>query len=187
MAYDKYAEGNKPYTAASGNVVLAADVNEANEQLAAMLGPLDRQLPMAGMGTAGSGWGNTTVPDPPAWLEGNQAGVVLLIELPVKEGEKVKSFTLLLGGTAAGTETAEGSIIVRRVQMADSATKATVVTLDDTDPWQLGGVGPLVQTYDVADFVIAAGYYYYLEFISVGDGAADCIYYGGTAEVQSGN
>jgi hypothetical protein len=174
-----YAAGNKVINAVSGNSALASVMDTADGELATLLGPRDVGLPAGAASSANWTW----VPNnnPPRHEDTAAGNYILHVPLPVKSGDYINSVRLLLGGLADGGESPDGEIVIYRAQMLTSTTKSVVATLDDTDPWQLGGAGPILVTYTGLAVTIATGYVYWLELASVGGGGGgdECYYYGG--------
>ncbi len=172
-----YAGGSKVVNAVTDTAVSASAHDDADTELATILGPRDIQLPVAGARGV-SNWTCSTANDPTRWVEGAQANEVLRVDLPVHSGMVIDEILLHLGGNAAGTETIDGEIVIYRCQIDTGATKSSVAVLDNTDPWQLGGASVAPAAFTGLGITIAGGYQYWLELASVGDGSADCYHYG---------
>jgi hypothetical protein len=142
MAYPKYAEGNKPYTAASGNAVLSADVNEANTQLAGMLGPLNVTASIASASwyryaTAtldAQRWDFRAdlITSPPQYWErlGSHANPLVLPLGTLRKGQKITACSVVIYGDATG-----GEIKLYKNLISSAAAAAASVGTAGTDPW----------------------------------------------------
>lgn len=180
MAYGELAEGDRVYDAAENLDVDDRDLNELQDQLAALLGPRDIVLPLVSHPGGGS-WVWNEDNDPPRWEETAAGNDILHISMPVHEGMVIDTVILLLGGNADGGEVPDGEITIYRAQVTDATSKAAIKNLDITDPWALGGNGPLKTIFAGLALTIAADYIYWLELASCGGGGGgdESYYYGG--------
>jgi hypothetical protein len=112
MTYPKLAEGNNPFAAVPGNPILAADHNELQSQLAAMLGPRYMAAPMelahwyefAGGSTHAQPWYLRVDQDPMYWFRPVAHQNPLRWSIPLLEGQKLTAVACVLRGDATGGE-----------------------------------------------------------------------------------
>lgn len=189
MAYDKLAEGNRPFDAVEDGDVDDRDINELMDQLKAMLGPNDYQIGLAGI--SGADWTEEEANDPPRISDSVGAGGILIIQLYPKQGMKIVEMNLMLGGLAAGTEANKGAIELVRCSIGDGTAAATVASFtpdDGNDVWARGGAGTHIENWPTINHTVAKDYTYHLKIKATGDGGgAECYFYGGVMNCQFGN
>jgi hypothetical protein len=188
MAHPKYAEGNRPFNAASNNSVASADHNESQDQLKGMLGPLivTPQISNADWYRNAGGsldsqrWDHRIDLDPPYWNRlGSHANPLVLPLGTLRAGQKITACSVVIYGDATG-----GEIKLFRNLINNTATAAASVGTAGSDPWNQSGawaeltIGSLPHT-------AVAKYAYWLKFTTPTTGTMRVL--GAHYTVQFGN
>lgn len=182
MAYPKLAEGNRIWTASSGNNADSADYNELNDQLKGMLGPLETQVSLAtgwfDRSNAGI-WYYRKASGPWALQNFTAVNPIVLPLLTVRAGQVITEIDATVKGTTAG-----GSIILYRQSMASPAAPTSTATWA-SNPWATSNAWVVKSATAGLPHTVLADYEYYVEFT---DSAVDPQYIGGlTFTAQFGN
>lgn len=169
--YGKLAEGARPADAVYNTAVSAAHINELQDQLKAMLGPLAEAADLTSFirndsSESETAWTYVGGVDPPVLRYGSGTAGVRIGLGPMRAGTKITACAVVMKGDVTG-----GSVNLYANLISAAGSAKTAIGTWAADPWNTSGAWTVKAATGVLPYTVVANTNVWLSVVRPGGGA----------------